>query len=89
VPVLDARRRLGRCRAFVARKARRQGVMTELIEGYPIDTGVDGATRNAFPGILSVFLNAGFIETGRLGKDRAVVASGTGRGADQTGAGSR
>ena len=45
---------------FIARKARRQGVMTELIkfaagwgrdhdtmiEGYPIDTGVDGGTRN-------------------------------------------
>lgn len=88
---------------FIARRARRQGVMTELItfaagwgrdhdtmiEGYPIDTGVDGATRNIFPGVLSVFLDVGFIETGRLGKHRAVVASRTDRAADQTGAGSR
>ena len=88
---------------FIAPKPRRHGVMTELvkfaagwgrdhdtmIEGYPIDTGVDGATRNVFPGVLSAFLNVGFIETGRLGKDRAVVASSTGRAADQTAAGSR
>ena len=78
---------------FVARKARGEGVMTELIEfasrwgrdhdtvieGYPIDTGVEGATRNVFPGVLQAFLDAGFIEQGRLGRDRAVVVSGADR----------
>ena len=74
---------------FVARHARGHGVMRQLIEfasrwgrdhdtlieGYPIDTGVDGATRNVFPGVLQAFLDAGFIEQGRLSKDRAVVVS--------------
>ena len=74
---------------FIARKARGEGVMTQLInfaaswgrdhetviEGYPIDTSVDGATRNVFPGILPAFLDAGFIELGRLGEYRPVVAS--------------
>ena len=78
---------------FVARQARGDGVMRQLIEfasrwgcdhdtlieGYPIDTGVDRATRNVFPGVLQVFLDAGFIEQGRLGRDRAVVVSGDGR----------
>jgi GNAT superfamily N-acetyltransferase len=75
---------------FIARRARGQGVMTKLIdyatgwghdhdtviEGYPIDAAVDGATRNTFPGILQTFLNAGFSEQGRLARDRAVVVSG-------------
>ena len=67
---------------FVARRARRQGVMTTLnnhatsfghdhdtvIEAYPIDTTVHRATRNTFPGILQTFLNAGFTEQGRLAR---------------------
>ena len=75
---------------FVARRARGQGVMTTLIdyatswghghdtviEAYPIHTTVHAATRNAFPGILQTFLNAGFSEQGRLARDRAVVVSG-------------
>jgi GNAT superfamily N-acetyltransferase len=78
---------------FVARRARGEGVMTHLvefaarwgrdhdtlIEGYPIDTGVDGATRNTFPGTLQVFVAAGFTERGRLAADRAVVVSGADR----------
>lgn len=78
---------------FVARKARGEGVMTQLIEfasrwgrdhdtvieGYPIDTGIDGATRNVFPGVLQAFLGVGFIEQGRLGRARAVVVSGADR----------
>lgn len=74
---------------FVARRARRGGVMRQLIEfasrwgrehdtlveGYPIDTGLKGSTRNVFPGALQAFLDAGFIEQGRLDRDRAVVVS--------------
>jgi GNAT superfamily N-acetyltransferase len=74
---------------FVARRARGDGVTTKLIEsatqwgrdhdtvieGYPIDTAIDGATRNVFPGTLRTFLRAGFSEQGRLAKDRAVVVS--------------
>ena len=79
---------------FVARRARGEGVMTHLvefaarwgrdretvIEGYPIDTGVDGATRNTFSGTLQAFVDAGFTEQGRLAADRAVVVSGADRG---------
>jgi len=75
---------------FVARSARGAGVMTRLIEfaaqwgrdhhtvveGYPIDTEADGATRNTFPGTLHAFVDAGFVEQGRLRNDRAVVVSG-------------
>ena len=79
---------------FVARRARGEGVMTRLIEfaarwgrdhdtvieGYPIDTDVDAATRNTFPGTLRAFVDAGFTEQGRLRRDRAVVVSGAGLG---------
>ena len=78
---------------FVARTARGAGVMTLLIEfagrwgrdhdtmieGYPIDMEVNGATRNVFPGTLQAFLGAGFAEQGRLESDRAVVVGGAGR----------
>lgn len=75
---------------FVARRARGEGVMTRLIEfaarwgrdhetvieGYPIDTSVRGATRNTFPGTLEAFTAAGFTEQGRLAEDRVVVVGG-------------
>lgn len=78
---------------FVRRRARGQGVTTALInyatrwgsdhdtviEAYPIDTRVPGATRNTFPGVLQTFLDAGFSEQGRLARDRAVVVSGQSR----------
>jgi GNAT superfamily N-acetyltransferase len=74
---------------FVASHARGEGVMTALVdfvarwgrdhdvavEGYPIDPTVDHATRNRFPGVLSTFLRAGFVEQGRLARDRVVVRS--------------
>lgn len=72
---------------FTARNARGTGVMAALVdaatrwaaehhvpvEAYPIDPAVDGATGNRFPGVLPVFLRAGFTETGRLAPDRPVV----------------
>ena len=80
---------------FVARRARGDGVMTHLIEfaarwgrehetvieGYPIDTSVRGATRNTFPGTLRAFSAAGFTEQGRLAEDRVVVVGGAVLGA--------
>lgn len=74
---------------FVARQARGEGVMRALVEfaaqwgrdhdvpveGYPIDPAIAGATRNRFPGVLPTFLAAGFVERGRLAKDRVVVKS--------------
>ena len=47
-----------------------------VVEGYPIDTEADGATRNTFPGTVHAFVDAGFVEQGRLRSDRAVVVSG-------------
>jgi hypothetical protein len=44
-----------------------------VLEAYPIDPTVDGATRNRFPGVLRPFLRAGFTEVSRLTKERAVV----------------
>ena len=72
---------------FVARAVRDTGVMTALVgyaarwgdeqrvvvEAYPIDPSVRGATRNRFPGVLPAFLQAGFSEVGRLAPDRPVV----------------
>ena len=66
---------------FIARRARGQGVMTKLIddatswghdhdtviEGYPIDTAVHGATPRTFPGILQTFLDAGSQRAGTVG----------------------
>lgn len=74
---------------FVARQARGESVMRTLIdyaaqwgrdhetpvEGYPIDPSVNNATRNRFPGVLPAFVRAGFVERGRLAKDRVVVRS--------------
>ncbi|MDQ2849076.1 MAG: GNAT family N-acetyltransferase [Actinomycetota bacterium] len=74
---------------FVASQARGDGVMRTLVdfaaqwgrdqhtavEGYPIDPAIAGATQNRFPGVLPTFLAAGFVEDGRLAKDRAVVKS--------------
>jgi GNAT superfamily N-acetyltransferase len=69
---------------FVARRARGTGVTRALVaaavertpgplEAYPVDPSVDGATRNRFPGVLPVFLDAGFTERGRLAADRVAV----------------
>ena len=55
-----------------------------VIEGYPIDTGVDGATQNTFPGTLHAFVAAGFTEQGRLRPDRAVVVSGADLGSGES-----
>lgn len=74
---------------FVARPARGEGVVRALVEfaaqwgrdhhtpveGYPIDPAIAGATQNRFPGVLPTFLAAGFVEDGRLAKDRAVMKS--------------
>lgn len=68
-------------------KHRRQGVMTALIgyatawarttgmvlEAYPVDQDVPGATRNRFTGVLKAFERQGFSEVGRLAEDRPVV----------------
>lgn len=75
---------------FVARNARGSGVMTALVtfavqwcgdrdlalEAYPIDPAAEPATLNRFPGVLPVFLHAGFTEVGRLAADRVVVRRG-------------
>lgn len=73
---------------FVRTRSRINGVMSALIagsidiagqygipvlEGYPIDPAVEGATRNRFAGILESFLRAGFSEVSRLSGDRALV----------------
>jgi GNAT superfamily N-acetyltransferase len=44
-----------------------------VLEAYPIDPTVEGATRNRFPGVLEPFLRAGLTEVSRLTKERAVV----------------
>jgi GNAT superfamily N-acetyltransferase len=44
-----------------------------VMEGYPVDPTVDGATRNRFAGVLQPFLRAGFTEVSRLANDRALV----------------
>lgn len=75
---------------YVARGARGEGVMRALIraaaergraehvviEAYPIDPEVPGATTNRFSGVLPAFLAEGFAEVGRIGRDRVVVRSG-------------
>ncbi len=73
---------------FVRRASRRQGVMVALIagavgyaraagapalEGYPVDTGVEGATGNLFPGTVGAFAAAGFAEIARRAPDRPVM----------------
>lgn len=72
---------------YVPPGERGTGVMTALIAGaldwatehrkvlqaYPIDPSVEGATHNRFTGVLPSFLAAGFTEVGRLAADRPVV----------------
>lgn len=73
---------------YVRRHARRTGVMTALIggaidqaraagatviEAYPIDTEVRGATRNVFPGTATAFTKAGFTVAARNKPDRPVM----------------
>jgi hypothetical protein len=72
---------------FVPGRHRDKGVMRSFIdfaadwardssvavEAYPVDPAAASATRNRFTGVLPVFLEAGFVEVGRLAPDRAVV----------------
>ena len=72
---------------FIPRRHRGQGVMRSLIsfaagwadersvavEAYPVDPAHPSATRNRFTGVLPAFLEAGFVEVGRLAPDRAVM----------------
>lgn len=73
---------------FIRRRARGTGVMSALIDGavgharasgaavleaYPIDTGVEGATRNVFPGTAAAFTRAGFAVVARRTLARPVV----------------
>lgn len=73
---------------YVRSGHRGQGVMAALIEGavdharragapaveaYPIDTGVEGATRNTFPGTANAFARAGFTVVARRTADRPVM----------------
>jgi GNAT superfamily N-acetyltransferase len=72
---------------YVPNRYRGAGVMTALIsaavtaareagvtiEAYPVDSTIEGATRNRFTGVLDPFLRAGFIELVRLTPDRALV----------------
>lgn len=73
---------------FVRTRWRGRGVMSALIAGgvdlagrhglsvleaYPVDADVSGATRNRFPGVLRPFLRAGFAEVSRLSAERPVV----------------
>jgi GNAT superfamily N-acetyltransferase len=43
------------------------------LEAYPVDTAVDGHTRNLFPGIASTFARHGFHEVARHKPDRPVL----------------
>ena len=73
---------------YVRRQFRGQGVMAALIDGavdyartagvpalesYPIDTEVEGATRNTFPGTANAFTSAGFVVVARRAPDRPVM----------------
>jgi GNAT superfamily N-acetyltransferase len=73
---------------YVRTDSRGAGVMTALINGavdraraagataleaYPIDTDVDGATRNVFPGTASAFARAGFTVVARRAPDRPIM----------------
>ena len=73
---------------YVRRASRGTGVLTALVdgavdyarasgapavEGYPVDTGVPGATRNLFPGTVSAFARAGFTEIARRAADRPIM----------------
>jgi hypothetical protein len=43
------------------------------VEAYPIDTDVEGHTRNLFPGIASVFNERGFEVVARRADDRPIM----------------
>ncbi len=73
---------------YVRSSFRGAGVMTALINGavdharnagasalesYPIDTQVEGATRNVFPGTASAFTRAGFTVVARRAVDRPIM----------------
>jgi len=73
---------------YVRRGCRGHGVMTALVEAamhhacgmgapaleaYPIDTDIEGATRNVFPGTSKVFARAGFIVVARRAADRPIM----------------
>jgi GNAT superfamily N-acetyltransferase len=73
---------------YVRREFRGQGLMAALIDGavdyarsagapavesYPIDTEVEGATRNIFPGTTSAFTRAGFTVVARRAPDRPIM----------------
>lgn len=73
---------------YVRRTHRGRGVMAALIgaavdhareagalalEAYPVDTDIDGATRNVFPGTANAFAEAGFMVVARRAKDRPIM----------------
>ena len=73
---------------YIRSGCRGRGVMTALIRGavdrgralgipaleaYPIDTTVEGATRNTFPGVATAFVRAGFEEIARRTPDRPIM----------------
>jgi hypothetical protein len=73
---------------YVRRGHREQGVMSVLIwaaliaarqaeapavEGYPVDTGIEGATRNVFTGTAAAFMATGFSVVARRWPSRPVV----------------
>jgi GNAT superfamily N-acetyltransferase len=73
---------------YVRRGHRGQHIMTALIHGavdyartagaaaleaYPVDTDVEGATSNLFPGTARAFAAAGFTEVARRTADRPVM----------------
>jgi len=73
---------------YVRRGHRRRGVMATLIEGaipvaesagapaleaYPVDTAVDGHTRNLFPGVAAEFARHGFEVVARRKPDRPIM----------------
>jgi GNAT superfamily N-acetyltransferase len=73
---------------YVRSGSRGAGVMTALIgaaidqaraagaialEAYPIDTHIEGATRNLFPGTVSAFTGAGFTVVARRAQDRPIM----------------
>jgi GNAT superfamily N-acetyltransferase len=73
---------------FVARSHRGRGVSDALlgaaveaaraagapaVEGYPVDSTVPGATRNAFTGHVPVFVRNGFTEVARRRQSRPIM----------------
>lgn len=72
---------------YVARSARGSGVMRALIheaverasaghivlEAYPIDPQVPGATDDRYSGLVQPFMDEGFVRVTQLSKDRVLV----------------